>query len=158
MKFRTGHVSNSSSSSYIVSVPEHFNINDHIELFINCLYQHDDEGDHIEWPDDWSEGEPITDSMEQEFIAKVKPHYEKFIKLLQDGDAVWHEEYWTYYWGLHDAFEELGMIIGGVDGGPDDGKMQGVPFKELMNKVIKISGGDPNSIMETFNENNSSGK
>lgn len=147
MKIRIGFVSNSSSSSYIVTISRTFDINDHLVLFTKCLLNHDECGDYITHEnEDWINGNTPNDIQINEFKTKHINKFNEYIELLKEGDSIWRDENYIFYQAIVDALNDLGCVIGGVDTGPDSGLMSGVPFNTLVKQIIKLCGGDADSV------------
>ena len=124
MKIRNGFVSNSSSSSYIVSVPKGFTVTAD-ELTTPTMLEELGEsgllGDIVEY-----------DNIEipQDAVDKVN----EFLNQLADGEGIyrgdWRDSIYIF-WGLVEILEKHNLIVMITDGAGGDGEDTIEPFEDL---------------------------
>ncbi|KKM97487.1 hypothetical protein LCGC14_1167380 [marine sediment metagenome] len=112
MKIRNGFVSNSSSSSYIVSVPKDFIVTKDmvtkqamVDLWENEILSDEDDG------------------VNQKALDLINSE----IDSLKDGQEVHGCD---VFWAVQDILEENNMIVMTVDGAGGDGEDSIIPFKD----------------------------
>ena len=113
MKVRHGFVSNSSSCSYIVLLPDGFAFDD----------------------------QAIKDAIDKNFgdVEDELPIVKEAFDALRSGKDIWNEEYnGCVTQVLHDLFTNKGLVLAGVDTGPDAGQMisvSAVKVQKILDKT-----------------------
>ena len=108
MKIRNGFVSNSSSSSFIMLIPESFNV---------------DEFDFSKFEKDMGYEETDEDSVKDTFKEMVKDGY------------LYSEDSWKNYSLITQIFSDF--VITSIETGPDDGSIQLLNKKDIL-KIKQI--------------------
>ena len=114
MKIRTGFVSNSSSSSFVVLIPSGLDVDRFPEP----------SEEQYDWYDIEPEDRP-------EYFKKIKDS----IRALQQGGEIWRDEDYYVFGLLEKLLEDY--IVGSVSTGPDEGTIVGVsPKKKAKLKTL----------------------
>ena len=111
MKRRNGFVSNSSSSSFVILMGKGFNLTD--EDIQKAITEAGDE-DRVS-------------------IADVRADFE----VLKNGRTVWDYDNKAYY-STKQVCKNKNIIIGSVDGGPDDGKIVNLFTDENVDIITRV--------------------
>jgi hypothetical protein len=125
MKFRSGFVSNSSSSSYIVEVPKGFKVTpDELNNDSN-LY---------EW-EDFCDIEGCIDE-DDNLTQQAADMINKELESLSNGRQYWRDGHYSddIFWTLRSILEVKNMIIMSMDGPGGDGMDCIIPFKDARKK------------------------
>lgn len=116
MKIKQDFVTNSSSTSYVVYIPENFDIDDWIRKKSELFEFHDEE------------------SPNQSIVKKI-------VEKLKHGEQVWQDDVdrsFNSYNFVYDLFQELGMILKDTDTSSESGRMINIgtcKIKQQMNKI-----------------------
>jgi len=122
MKVRTGFVSNSSSSCYIIALDPDFELRD--EMFTEKYWEKATEKLKIEATEKgWGyEGSGyITEMLEDNTPEDIKKYCQPYLNKLKNKGSLWQEEDYNTYSILNDLFEIEGaaIFIDSIDIGPD---------------------------------------
>lgn len=150
MKIRNGFVSNSSSSSFIVSIPHTFKLEDHKEWFAKMLYDLDEDCEYGELSgNDYSLSEEATEKA----FNDILPWFNK----VQQGDDIWEEELpYVLYQLLYNMCEEFKFMITNVCVSSGGGQIIGCHFNKLTEQIIKLN--NVKDMCEIASESDNSGK
>lgn len=121
MKIRNGFVSNSSSSSYIVSVPSGFMV---------TLDEINNLGNEC---DDLYENVGLYDEDTYELTQKVADVINEELAKISAGQTYYNGDYnrqYDIFWPLLAILENYNMIVMALDGPGGDGEDEIVPFKD----------------------------
>lgn len=126
MKIRNGFVSNSSSSSYIVSVPKGFTVTAD-ELKSPTILEDLGESNLLDDDENWNE-DNIT--VPQKAVDKVNELFAQ----LASGKGIYRGDWQNpsnIFWGLVELLEEHDFVVMTTDGAGGDGEDTILPFKDL---------------------------
>jgi len=127
MKIRNGFVSNSSSSSYIVSVPKGFTVTAD-ELQTPTMLE--DIGESGFFGDDCEYLDHNNIVIPQEAVDKVNELFAQ----LASGTGLYHGDWQNpcnIFWGLVELLEKHNLIVMVTDGAGGDGEDTIKPFEDL---------------------------
>jgi hypothetical protein len=131
MKFRSGFVSNSSSSSFVYLFPDDFDVNkidwekfDFTDYAAEACYD-----DAAEVEDD---GNPVEAGSEENMKADIVKGLKKFFK----EKELWYEEDGSICTAIEMLFSDY--VIAEIDGGPEDGKVI-LADKAKVKKILGVA-------------------
>jgi len=113
MKIRSGFVSNSSSSSYVVFIPDNFSV--------DCNKLAED-----------------ADSQYDELDVDV---LEDMVMDLKNGSGLYSQDNYSEYEAIVDVLREKDLIVITIDGGPDEGSVSTISQKKIAEIYNKYVGG-----------------
>lgn len=130
MKIRKGFITNSSSTSYIMCIPDDLKAEDISDEFIRWCIEKEYEGGQI---DDEEAKERINEFRERfpEIIEKINKEYGSIT--CEDG-----EEYVI----IGRLCEKLGFEIKTMDNHPDSGAITNISLNDLKEKIKEIESGE----------------
>ena len=111
MKIRNGFVSNSSSSSYVVFIPDNFSV------------------DCKKFAEDYDYDELDVDVLED------------MVTELKNGSGLYSQDNYSEYEAIVDVLREKDLIVLAIDGGPDDGSVETISQKKITEIYNKYVGG-----------------
>jgi hypothetical protein len=121
MKIKSDFVTNSSSTCFIVLVPNSYVVND--EILKKAI---EEEGPY------WNEEIP---SFEQ-----IKTEVSEYLELLKDGNTIWNDGYdgvSPFIYTVTDrVISNEGFVIASVDIGPSDNMLSGVREEKIMEVLM----------------------
>ena len=120
MKVKNDFVTNSSSTSYIVAIPDNFDPEKYFDKFIECTL--DATGESLEF---------INESIDKKTFCNTLIN-------LSLGTNIWQDNFYETFRGFYEFFERLGFVIAEINSGPDDGTITSVSqtkLKEIVNKL-----------------------
>ena len=129
MKIKSDFITNSSSTSYVVCIPDELKVENISDKFLRYCIEEE------------YEGGPIDDEEAKERMQELR---EKLIELLQslktessnidsDGEA---------YIVIDRLCDELGFVIKNMDNHPNDSAMSSVDLNKLKEKIKEIESGE----------------
>ena len=121
MKIKSDFVTNSSSTSYLVYIPEKFDINN----FTNLILESSDIDDYLE-----------DDESKEEFLDRFK---EEFNYLLASGSSYQYDN--RFYYMLVDLFEKLELNVESWDTSSENGMIINVNSNEIKKSIEVIKSG-----------------
>jgi hypothetical protein len=132
MKIRSGFVSNSSSTSYVIVVPEDFDVDSLVYSHLDELKEMYRQSHRKEFPP-YKAGQPkpkvfIPFDYIDKFIQKFKKH-------LKAG-GIHYEEGWELYYAVAKMMKEY--VVSDIETGPDAGIIEFMSEKKLKEKLAKI--------------------
>lgn len=128
MKIKNDFVTNSSSTSYLVYIPDGFEIRKFKDMILSKF-----EDDVVEYCTEFSE-EPIT---KDEFFEKF---FKEFDYLVKSGGLYQYDNYPAFYLSSN-FLGELELVIGEEQTGSEAGLIQNINTDIMKNKISTIKSG-----------------
>lgn len=146
MKIRTGFVSNSSSTSYVILVPSDFDVDDFVYSKLDTLRKKYAEDNRREYPRPKKGEEKPKVILPFDYIEEFIKRFKKYVKR---GGLYSEEDRYSYgdMYTISDMMKDL--VIANVEGGPDQGTLTFVKQNEVQDL---ISGYDANSMSKEEKE------
>ena len=111
MKLKSDFVTNSSSTSYIVCIPEELDESYFESVISNSKHGYEDEIEEL--------SEQVVENFD----------------VLRDGGDVWGEEYPAAFDVTIEICQEFGFVLKEISGGPDEGSLLGLSREKLHDQL-----------------------